>query len=185
MGCEIITTVNLTYLLLTQLLLLCVMRAPEIYSEQISRILYSFCSFQRPTKEISEMVRSKEIKLSFTTSCAKRVIIQANLSLVSKSHPVWNTCIFIYSQLQKMLPLRWNKRHFLVCPHILIRFVSPITDKTQGKSNQEWMAVASETGRVSDSINFNSVSEGKGVFLFKKRKHQKERLKPIDIRKGY
>lgn len=41
------------------------------------------------------MVGFKEIKVSFNTSSSKRVIIQAQLSLFSKSHHMWKG-LYIY-----------------------------------------------------------------------------------------
>lgn len=46
------------------------------------------------------------------------------------------------------------------------------------------MAIISKTWRVSDSINFNSVSEGKRVFLFKKKENiRKNGSNPMTLEK--
>ena len=45
------------------------------------------------------------------------------------------------------------------------------------------MGVISETCRVLDSINFNSVSEGKGIFIFKKENTLKNGSNPLTLEK--
>lgn len=137
-----------------------------------------------PARKIEKMVDSREIKVSFNISSSIGVIIQAKLLFFFSSHIPCGRSVYLYIPSIKKCN-HWGaiKRYFQFHPNILIRFASPVTDETPGKNIWEWMGVISETWRVLDSINFNSVSEGKGILICKKENTLKNGSNTLTLEK--
>lgn len=170
MHCEMITIIKLINISSYTVTILCVcdqsmwnlLSKFPVFST-VSVLLYG------PARKIEKMVDSKEIKVFFNISSSVGVIIQAKLVFFFSSHIPCGRSVYLYIPIIKQCN-HWGaiKRYFQFRPNILIRFASPVTDETPGKNIWERMGVISETWRVLDSVNFNSVSEGKGILIFKK-----------------